>query len=155
MGKTLRKVEWVLLAFIGGVALLIALPSIDLFDHDAELSEAKKKGIYYKADVDKQTYFNKIVNIDGVVYGEGKLVVYLSATGLFREIQLPNSMQLKTDLNEVLDYSSSARHTRLYRSHGEFTFNNVPPNMKSVTVFKEAYGESFSFPISLERGKAN
>jgi hypothetical protein len=153
MRKTLRRMEWVLLIVIGGLALLLGFPSIDLFGHHAELSEAKKKGIYYKVEADKQTYFNKEVNIDGVVYGEGKLVVYMSSQELLSVPLLPNSIQIKTDSNEVFENNSSAKHMRLYRSYGEFTFSNVPPDMKSVTVFNEAYGESFSFPISLEGGR--
>ncbi|MGO4348059.1 hypothetical protein AB4Z45_21440 [Paenibacillus sp. MCAF9] len=155
MRKILRRVEWVLLIVIGGFSLLFALPSIDLFDHDAELSEAKKKGFYYKVDADKQTYFNKEISIDGVVYGEGKLVVYLSSKRFFSVPQLPNTIQIKTDADEVLQYQSSGASMRLYRSKGQFTFINVPPNLKSVTVFNEAYGESFSFYIPLEEGKAD
>ncbi|WP_169087834.1 hypothetical protein [Paenibacillus sp. PL91] len=155
MRKALVAVEWLLLIVVGGLALLLVLPIFDLFDRDEELSAAKKKGHYYEVKADKQTYFNKKISLDGVVYGDGKLIIYMTSKGLFRYHNLPNNIQVKTDTNEVLDYQSSGSSNNIYKSSGAFNFNDVPAGIKSITVFKEAYGESFSFQVSLEGGKTN
>jgi hypothetical protein len=155
MRKALFLVEWMLLIAIGGMALIMVLPVSGLFDRDTELSAAKKKGYYYEVNADKQTYFNKKVSVDGVVYGEGELVVYMTAKGLFTIPNLPQHIQVKTDSGEVFDHRGSSASSNIYQSSGQFTFKNVPPGIKSITVFKEAYGQSLSFHISLGGGKRN
>ncbi|CAM4499982.1 hypothetical protein FHS16_005597 [Paenibacillus endophyticus] len=152
MRKSLRRIEWTLLVIIGGIALMFVIPSLDLFDRDQAVSEAKKAGHYYKVNADTQTYFGKKLRVDGVIYDEDKLVVYLSSKDLFVVPSLPNSIQVKTDSGLVLDYNSSSGSMRLFKARGDFIFDPVPEDMKSITVFNEAYGHSFSFPVSFEGG---
>ncbi|MGO4547188.1 hypothetical protein AB4Z29_20610 [Paenibacillus sp. 2TAB23] len=153
MRKSLRRIEWTLLIIIGGIALMFVIPGLDLFDRDQAVSEAKKTGHYYKVDADTQTYFGKKVRVDGVIYDEDKLVVYLSSKNLFVVPSLPNNIQIKTDSGLVLDYKSSSGSMRLFKSRGDFIFDPVPEDMKAITVFNEAYGQSFSFPVSFEGGE--
>ncbi|WP_138754262.1 hypothetical protein [Paenibacillus sinopodophylli] len=154
MRIALRKIEWTLLVVIGGLAVFNLLHTFDLFDRDTQLSEAKKKGYYYKVDADAQTYFGMRVNVDGVIYGEGKLTVYLSTKDLFSVPLFPNRIQVTTDSGEVLSYRTSSGSTGYYKSTGHFTFEQVPENLKSITVHQEAYGQSLSFLIPLEGGSS-
>lgn len=152
MRKILPRIEWLLLVVAGGFALLILLPAFDLFERDPQLNQAKKQGYYYEVNADKQTFFKKRVKVDGVIYGDGKLIVYMTSKGLLTLPSLPNQIQVITDSNAVLDYKSSRATSNILKSSGSFTFEQVPEGLKSITIFREAYGESFSFPVSFEKG---
>lgn len=155
MRKILRNIEWLLLVVVGGYALLFLLPSFDLFDVDPQLNEAKKQGYYYEVNAGNQTFFNKKVTVNGVIYGEGKLIVYMTSKGLLSLPKLPNNIQVITDSNEVLEYQSSGASSSILKSSGYFTFEQVPDGFKNITIFREAYGESFSFSVSFEEGRVS
>ncbi|OMF32198.1 hypothetical protein BK133_14330 [Paenibacillus sp. FSL H8-0548] len=153
MRNTLRRIEWLLLVVVGGFALLLVLPAIDWFDRDPQVKEAKKQGYYYEVNADKQTFFKKKFTVDSVIYGDGKLIVYMTSEGLLSWPNLPNNIQIITDSNEVLEHQSAGASTSIFKSSGYFTFKQVPEGLKSITIFREAYGESISFPVSFEEGR--
>jgi hypothetical protein len=153
MRKALVAVEWLLLIVVGGLALLLVLPVFDVFDRDEELSAAKKKGYYYEVNADKQTYFSKKLSLDGVVYGEGKLVVYMTSKGLFRYHNLPNNIQVKTDTNEGLNHNSSGASNNIYKSSGEFNFNDVPSGINPLRFLRKPMGSPSRFRSRLKEGR--
>ncbi|WP_141503446.1 hypothetical protein [Paenibacillus luteus] len=148
----MRKVEWTLLIILGGLALYFLLMELTHFEPDARIKAARKEGAYFAVHAPKQTFYGKSFTVDGVIYKDGELHVYMTSKGIFSWPALPNTIQVITDRKEELNRSSSAGTSTLFRSRGRFTFQEVPEGLKSITVFQEAYGESFSFPISLVKG---
>ena len=150
----LRFIEWNLLIVLTGFALLITLPFLDIFSVDKDLRQAKREGVYYDADTRFQPYYDITVRVDGVVYDQQEMRVYMTGRGKQwgPYNKLPNRILVTTDTGDTYESMGSGRTTNIFRASGFYQFSKMPPGIKSITVHYEAYDESFSFDIPLQGG---
>lgn len=148
----LRFSEWTLLILFIGFAVLISLPFSDMFNFNKDIRQAKREGVYFDADTHFQTYFDKSVRLDGVVYNQKEIIVYMTGKQLGPYGKLPNRILVTTDTGATFESMGGGNTTNTFRSRGYFHLKEVPPGIKSITVHNEAYSESFSFNIALQGG---
>lgn len=146
----LRFSEWTLLILFIGFAVLISQPFSDMFNIDKDIRQAKREGVYFDADTHFQTYFDKSVRLDGVVYDQKEILVYMTGKQLGPYGKFPNKILVTTDTGATFESMGGGNTTNAFRSRGYFHFKEVPPGIKWITVLNEAYSESFSFNIALQ-----
>lgn len=152
MRKALKVIEWTLLVAMGGFALQFLLAPLDWFERDPVKEEAKEKGYYYKVDSETQTYFDKKIRVDGVIYGNGELIVYMKGKGISIYEKIPFRVQVTTDTNETFTSSGGGSSSGVFTTNGYYRFRDVPQGIKEITIHQEAFNESFSFQVSLDKG---
>ncbi len=150
----MRIIEWMLLSvLIVQVIMVTLVPLANLNRLSDDVRKAKKQGSFFEGSPEIQTYFGKKIRLNGVLYdGDGELSVYMTGTGKTPS-KLPNRVQVQTDSGFLLDQRGSSSSNHSFRSDGDYLFSNVPQGIRSVRIFNEAYGESFSFTIPLTRGE--
>jgi hypothetical protein len=148
----LRFSEWTLLILFTGFAVLISLPFSDMFNFDNDIRQSKREGVYFDADTKFQTYFDKSVRLDGVVYDQKEILVFMTGKQLGPYGKLPNRILITTDTGDTFESMGGGNTTNSFRSRGYFHFKEVPPGIKSITVHNETFSESFSFNIALQGG---
>ncbi|RKN60051.1 hypothetical protein [Paenibacillus ginsengarvi] len=148
----LRFSEWTLLILFTGFGVLISLPFSDTFNFEKDIRQAKREGVYFDADTHFQTYFNISVRLDGVVYDQKEILVYMTGKQLGPYAKLPNKILVTTDTGATFESMGGGSTTNAFRSRGYFHLKVVPPGIKSITVHNEAFSESFSFNIALQGG---
>lgn len=154
MLRILRKVEWTLLIILGLQFIMILLaPTINTNSFSDDIKKAKKQGVFYEGSSEIQTYFGKELQVNGVANnGNGELTVYITGTGKTPN-KLPNHVQVQTDTGLLLNQRGSSSSNNSFRSVGDYLFSDAPQGIRSVRIFNEAYGESFSFTIPLTGGE--
>lgn len=148
----LRFSEWTLLILFIGFAVLISSPFSDMFSFGKDIRHAKREGIYFDANTHFQTYFGKSVRLDGVVYDQKEIHVYMTGKHLGPYGKLPNKILVTSDTGATFESWGGGSTTNAFRSRGYYQFKELPPGIKSINIHNEAYGESFSFNISLQGG---
>ncbi len=144
--------EWILLILLTGYAVLISIPFSDMFNFDKDIRLAKREGFYFDADTQFQTYFNMSVRLDGVVYDQKEMLVYMTGKHSGPYGKLPNRIQVTSDTGDTFESMSGGRTTNVLGSRGYYHFKEIPPGIEWINVHYEAYGESFSFNIILQGG---
>lgn len=150
--KVLHALEWALLILLIGYSILIIIPFSDMYQFNKDIHKAKRECIYFDADAKFQPYFGTSVRLDGVVYNQKELLVYMSGKAFGPNSKLPARIQVKTDKGTVLQSSGGGSSTNILRARGIYDFKDVPAGIQSITVYNEAYSESFSFEIDLKGG---
>lgn len=153
MLRILRSIEWTLLILLGIHFLMMYFaPILNSSSFNDDIREAKKQGSYFEGSPETQTYYGKKLRVNGVIYGaDGDLRVIMTGTGMLPN-KLPNRVQVQTDSGAMLDQRGSSSSNNALRSEGDYLFSSVPQGIRSVRIFNEAYGESFSFTIPLSGG---
>lgn len=154
MRKMMAAVEWVLLILL----VLYLAPMVMSFSHmhhfSRDIKQAKKEESFYPGSPDRQPYYDNKLRIDGIIYREGQLSVYMTGTGLGPYGKLPSNLQVETDSGVPLQYSGGGSSHNVWRTKGYYLFKNVPDQIRSLTIRNRepSYGQSFMFHISLEGG---
>ncbi|USG64047.1 hypothetical protein NDK47_18030 [Brevibacillus ruminantium] len=145
--------EWVLVIFLGGQALLYILLSVSvLFSHSDEIRQAKKDGTYYSAPAVTQSYFNRTLTVDGVAYDGKELRIYMTGRHFGSGSILPSDFRVTTDTGEEFSIHGGHVSSSAYFAKGMYHMESVPANLHSIRVHQEQYGEAFSFTIPLGEG---
>ncbi|MCU6707888.1 hypothetical protein M6D81_04110 [Paenibacillus sp. J5C_2022] len=149
--------EWLILFGLVSFFLLQVLsPFIGSSSSKSHLREAKKEGSYYAADAAYQSYFNMSIRVDGIIYDdEDWMSVYTTGKQFGPYSKLPQRIIITTDDGGAYNSTSSFTKMGLFSAKATYTFQELPQDVKSVTVHHEAYGESFSFQVPFEKEGAS
>lgn len=156
VNRTMRKmtaaVEWMLLILLVLYLAPMVIPFSDMHHFSRDINQAKKEGSFYPGSPDRQTYYDNKLRIDGIIYREGQLSVYMTGTGLGPYSKLPSNLQIETDSGMPLQYSGGGSSHNVLRTKGYYVYKNVPDQIRSVTIRnpEPAYGQSIAFHLSLE-----
>ena len=151
VSRWLTSIEWVLLV-VGALMIAISIiPFSDMYDFSRAVREAKKDNIYYDGPKETQTYFNRSLRVEGVIYDGSELTVMVRGCRFGPHEKLPQHAYLKTINGEEIGWSGSGSSSTVFCARGFFNYENVPTEISQVEFTNEAFGESFSFILDLSK----
>lgn len=143
--------EWLLLFACALMIAIMVIPLSDMYDFSRTVREAKKDNIYIHGPKETQIYFGRTLKIEGVIYDGSELNVLMRGCRFGPHGKLPQRAYLKTIDGKEIGWSGSGSSSTVFCSRGYFNFEDVPSGLSQVEFTNEAYGESFSFVLDLER----
>lgn len=147
-----KAIEVVLLVVGALMILMMVMPFSDMHNFGSMVREAKKENIYYDGPKETQVYFGNKLKVEGVIYDDEELLVMVKGCRFGPYGKLPQRGYIKTMEGEEIGWSGAGSSSTVFCSSGYFAYENVPAGLTQVEFTNEAYGESFSFVLDLERG---
>lgn len=151
IGTWFAVAEWLLLIACGLMVAIMVIPYSDMYDFNRSIKEGKKDNIYYAGPEETQTYFGRALEVEGVFYDGSELTVLMRGCRFGPHSKLPVRGYLKTMDGKEIGWSGSGSSSTIFCARGYFSYEDVPSGLSQVVFTNEAYGESFSFILDLER----
>jgi len=155
MKRTLKGwlvvIEWLILIVMSLMIAMMVIPYSDMYDFGKIVRDAKEDHIYFEGIEEKQEYFGRSLEVEGIIYDKSELSVLVKACHFGQHGKLPMHAYLRTVEGEEIGMSGSGSTSTIFCAKGYFTYEDVPIGLKQVEFTNEAYGQSFSFILDLNK----
>ncbi|WP_102347388.1 hypothetical protein [Bacillus sp. Marseille-P3661] len=157
MQKLFKYIESGIVILLALVTISIIIPFSDMFNFRDMIQEAKTREIFYEFDLPKQEYFNRTLEIDGLIYdpNSNEAYIFMTSRNLYNN-SLPNWPTLtvitSNNIEKEIMTAGGGGSSNALRTRGYYHFSDLPQNIEEMVLSKEQYGQSFSFSFDLSGG---
>lgn len=160
MRRLFTVIEYGLIIIFGFFTIMMIMPFSDMYNFSEMVHDAKKAGTYIEVEQKPQIYFERALDVDGLIYDKhaNEAVILMTSRNLFYN-SLPNwpTLTIKTKDGKIQTQTSGGGgSSNTLRTQGYYHFEKLPKDIEEITLSKESYGEAFAFKFPLSGGvKAN